>query len=182
MTVSGSTISGNLTKRNITSDDTRFAGHGGGFWVQGVLTSHNNTISGNTAEQIGGGVHVAYPGGGAGVLNLNSSTIVNNTAGSIGGVYWFDILGHPPVNIRDAIIANNGADISGKFASQGHNLIKNPAGGTITGTTTGNITGVDPNLGALAENGGFTARTRFFPAARRSIKATAAISRPTSAV
>ena len=163
VTVSGSTISGNLTKRNVTSNDTRFAGHGGGFWVQGVLTSENNTISGNTAEQIGGGVHVAYPGGGAGVLNLNSSTIVNNTAGSVGGVYWFDTLGHPPVNIRNTIIANNGSDISGTFASQGYNLIENPSGGTITGTTTGNITGVDPNLGALAENGGFTATHALLP-------------------
>ena len=163
MTVSGSTISGNLTKRNVTSNDTRFAGHGGGCWVQGVLKSENNTISGNTAEEIGSGVHVAYPGGGAGVLNLNSSTIVNNTAASVGGVYWFDTLGHPPVNIRNTIIANNRADISGKFTSQGYNLIENASGGTITGTTTGNITGVDPNLGALAENGGFTTTHALLP-------------------
>ncbi len=163
VTVSGSTISGNRTKRNTTSDDMRFSGQGGGFWVQGVLTSDNNTISGNTAEQVGGAVYVAYPGGSVGVLNLNSSTITNNAAGSTGGVHWFDTLGHPPVKIGNTIIANNGSDVSGTFASQGYNLIQNPSGGTITGTTTGNLTGVDPKLGALAENGGFTATHALLP-------------------
>jgi hypothetical protein len=156
VTVTGSTISGNRTNRNADpgpNPDLRFAGHGGGVWVQGILTVNNSTVSGNFAELNGGGFYVSYSGGGSGVLNLNSSTIVNNAAAGTGGVWWWDTLGHPPVNIRNTIIANNGADVSGTFTSQGYNLIRNPTGATITGGT-GNLTGVDPLLGPLANNGG----------------------------
>ena len=66
------------------------------------------------------------------------------------------------VNIRNSIFANNTAggtapDIFGTVNSQGYNLIRNTTGATINGTTTGNITGVDPRIdGVLRFNGGLT--------------------------
>ena len=42
------------------------------------------------------------------------------------------------------------------MTSQGHNLVQDPSGCFITGDLTGNITGQDPLLGPLADNGGPT--------------------------
>jgi hypothetical protein len=53
-------------------------------------------------------------------------------------------------------------DCSGGFTSDGYNLIENTTGCAIGGSNTGNITGVDPNLAALALNGGRT-QTNAFP-------------------
>jgi hypothetical protein len=50
-----------------------------------------------------------------------------------------------------------GPDINGAgFNSLDYNLIQDPTSGTITGTTTHNITGVSPLLGPLQDNGGPT--------------------------
>jgi hypothetical protein len=43
-----------------------------------------------------------------------------------------------------------------QYISLGYNLIQAPGGGVFTGTTAGNIYGVDPELGPLANNGGPT--------------------------
>jgi hypothetical protein len=40
--------------------------------------------------------------------------------------------------------------------SLGYNLIRTPSGATITGKTTGNLSGVDPQLAPLQSNGGLT--------------------------
>ena len=47
-------------------------------------------------------------------------------------------------------------DCSGVLASQGYNLIADSAGCTVGGRATGNITGQDPALGPLQNNGGPT--------------------------
>ncbi|HEX3100683.1 MAG TPA: choice-of-anchor Q domain-containing protein, partial [Pyrinomonadaceae bacterium] len=47
-----------------------------------------------------------------------------------------------------------GPDISGPVTSQGFNLIKSTTGATTTGITSNNITGQDPVLSPLANNGG----------------------------
>ena len=68
-----------------------------------------------------------------------------------------------PVIIGNSILADNlapnatnGFEVLGAFTSSGHNLIENPAGATINGTTTGHITGQEPQLEDLKNNGGFT--------------------------
>ena len=67
--------------------------------------------------------------------------------------------GYGPV-IKNTIVANNtaptGPDIHQNIQSAGYNLIENTAGGTLQGDTSGNITGKDPGLSALGDNGGPT--------------------------
>jgi hypothetical protein len=112
----------------------------------------NVTLAGNGAAGSGGGV---YANGGAGsVLTIASSTIAGNMAGTAGGI---DAGGTP--TLIDTIVANNpvlalsGGDLAGTFTAN-YNLVKTPAFATLNGSH--NITGVDPQLGALGMNGGPT--------------------------
>jgi hypothetical protein len=71
-----------------------------------------------------------------------------------------------PVRVKNTIIALNTAgtgfrDVLGLFLSQGHNLVQDANSGTANASFTDplnhDIVGVDPKLGALANNGGPTA-------------------------
>ncbi|HWS27614.1 MAG TPA: choice-of-anchor Q domain-containing protein, partial [Xanthomonadales bacterium] len=75
------------------------------------------------------------------------------------------------VTARNTLIGNNTdaspagndfPDCSGALISAGNNLIENITGCAISGNTAGNITLQDPNLAALASNGGPTV-THAFP-------------------
>lgn len=163
LTVTNTTISGNKTGNGalLSGQD----GDGGGIYnLGGIITLINTTISGNTT-----GTSVVTGGGvGAGIrspsgqLKLTNCTVTNNIASSnsggssAGGVG----VGGTPATLRNTIIANNSAvsspDVSGTFNSLDYNLIETVTGGTFIGTTTHNITGVDPLLGALQDNGGPT--------------------------
>ena len=65
------------------------------------------------------------------------------------------------VSIGHTIFANNIAnlypDYRGVLTGTGYNLVENTSGVVFSGTTTGNITGLDPVLGPLAFNGGLVA-------------------------
>ena len=163
LTVTNATISGNKTGNG--SPFSGQDGDGGGiFNLGGSVTLVNTTISGNTT-----GTSVVTGGGsGAGIrspsgqLKLTNCTVTNNVASSnsggssIGGVG----VGGTPATLRNTIIANNSAvsspDVSGTFNSLDYNLIENVTNGTFIGTTTHNITGIDPLLGPLQDNGGPT--------------------------
>ncbi len=123
------------------------------------LNVTNTTISNNLANSItttssgvGGGIGKDT----LGLLTITASTIVGNrvNVASGGGLYNEGSL----ISLHNSIVANNtastGTDILGPINSLGYNLIRNTAGATITGSTTGNITGVDPLIGALSFNGG----------------------------
>ncbi len=157
-TISGSTINGNRANAGATGTN----GNGGGIEVRSnaVLptTLTNVTVSGNTAGRTGGGIYTA------GVTNIVSSTVVGNTAAvNGGGVIRANSI--DPVNLRNSIFANNTAsgstsqDIFGTVNSNGYNLIENSTGATITGTTTGNITGVDPRIDPILRTNGGTTKT-----------------------
>src|SRR5207342_1877603 len=111
------------------------------------------------ASGAGGGIFDHINGG---IITLANSTIVNNHATQTGGIFWSTNASNtPPLNLGDTIVANNTSsdtfpDLRGSFVSQGYNLISNTTGAGITGDTATNITGVDPLLGALADNGGPT--------------------------
>src|SRR5207245_954966 len=124
---------------------------GGGILNGGSLTLTNSTVSGNSAYY-GGGIY------NRGTLSMNSCTIAFNTepAGH-GGVYSYGAT----LTTRNTIMADNrdpsgSGDFSGTITSAGHNLLQNPTGATIVGDPTGDIYGVDPLLGPLADNGGPT--------------------------
>ena len=152
LTITGSTINGNTA-----------AGNGGGVSnAGGALTILNSTINGNIAGTAGGGV---YQNGGTTLLNnvtdaANVADINANGSGDGGGV--FTAAG--AFNVANTIIANNqdmsptaaSPDCAGTLTSQGYNLIQSTAGCTISGTTTGDVLGQDPQLGPLQLNGGTT--------------------------
>jgi hypothetical protein len=154
-TISGSTINGNQA----------LGADGGGLVVQAILNLTNSTVSGNFAGINGGGIFDGFTGGQGftSAITLTSTTIVNNTAGADGGgVRQSMSFGDAPVKIRNTIIANNtanattGDDVSGTFFSEGFNLVEITTGADIVGDTGTNITGQDPNLGPLQNNGGPT--------------------------
>ncbi len=156
--ISGSTISGNTAISGGTTN-----GNGGGVYAVQQITLENTTISGNVAELDGGGIFDTFPGSINSRVVLNGSTVVNNRATrNGGGIRSSNSVGDTPTSLYNTIVANNTAsggtaqDVLNPIVSQGYNLIKNTTGTTITGTTTGNITGVDPLLGPLSFNGGAT--------------------------
>jgi hypothetical protein len=124
----------------------------------------NCTVSGNQGEN-DGGIRVF---GGNGLLGrkasaqLKNCTVASNVGlgtytGGAGGLYIYNGQYGRATN---TIFADNtgpaGNDCSGDFYSKGYNLIEDTTGCTITGSTEGNILGVDPMLGPLADNGGPT--------------------------
>ena len=121
----------------------------------------NSTLSLNTVNVgQGGGIYAA-----SGVNLTNATIAVNAAPMSLGGGIFN---AGSTVNAINTIIAKNtaalgGADFRGSLISQGYNLIGSIDQTTISGTTTGNITGVDPNLGALNNNGGLTQTHALLP-------------------
>ncbi len=151
LTMSGATISNN-TSDNISSS------LGGGIYFDGAsatATLSNVTIASNSASGAGygGGLIVSQ-----GTATLNNVTIAENHADLEGGGLVLSNGGS--AMIQNSIIANNtadsaGPDCSGILTSQDYNLIEDTSGCTVNGTTTHNVTGEDPQLGTLQNNGGY---------------------------
>jgi len=184
VTVNNSTLAGNIaaghgggvfinTNGIAVFTDTTISSnlsHGGGLYNNGTLTMTNSTVSGNLSiDDKGGGLY-----NNTGLAGLYNTTIAHNVSG--GAFIIFGMGNSAPgggiensagtVNLRNTIVATNTLetvanalvpnDCDGTLASQGHNLIQTTTGCTLNGTTTGNVTGLDPKLGALADNGGPT--------------------------
>jgi len=145
LTVLNSTVAGNRARY---SDPVP----GGGIYNNGTAVIVNTTISGNNVLGTGGGVQ------NEGTLELLNSTIASNvvSAGRQGGGIW----NAGSVTAQNSILAGNmaleGPDFFGTLYSDGFNLIQNTNNCTIVGVTTGNITGKDPGLAPLQNNGGPT--------------------------
>jgi CSLREA domain-containing protein len=122
----------------------------------------NTTLSGNTSKTNGGGLFNS-----SGEAALNNVTLSANIAdsdangtGNGGGVFR----NGGTVSVVNTIMAGNfdqspttkHPDCSGALTSQGYNLLQIPNGCTINGITTGNLIGINPLLGGLADNGGNT--------------------------
>ncbi len=158
LTVSNSTVSANTasTGGGIASEwgtltltsstvSANTAGGGGGIYSSGgTSTLTNSTVSGNTAATNGGGIYSS------GASTLTNSTVSGNSAVDGGGIY------NPGLgSLKNTIVGNNDpVDCSGVFMPASYNLIENPTGCAIVGT--GNVVGLDPLLGPLADNGGPT--------------------------
>jgi CSLREA domain-containing protein len=150
LTIADSTVSGNSTDN----------GNGGGIAAVGTITITNSTISSNSAG-FGGGILTFTSS--ATLLTITSSTISNNSAQNYGGGIAHQ--NSTPAILRNTIVANNTAgttspDLRGTITSQGFNLVGNNSGATITPATGDQIgtfaAPLDPLLGPLQNNGGFT--------------------------
>lgn len=116
----------------------------------GTLTIQNCTIAGNAASSGAGGVGGA---GGAGSSGAGADGTVGAAASSTGrGIYSAGAT----ISIESTILADHGgADVSGTITASA-SLIEDISEGTILPGATANVTGVDPGLAALADNGGPT--------------------------
>ncbi len=174
LSVTGSTL------RNNSSDDS-----GGALWSLGGSTFTASTLSGNTATLDGGAIynqgsttltsvtisdnHANHHGGAlfnAGAFgSIRSATITNNSANIAGGIYRSS----GTVTLKNSILAVNTdastdgtAELKGLMTSQGYNLIGSiatclaNANCLIDGAAPGDIINANPQLNALADNGGGT--------------------------
>ena len=156
---------GTLTLNSSTVNDNHVntsGGGGGGIYDAGPsMNINNSTISGNTTgtDSKGGGILNAN----ALPLVISSSTITLNTTstGALsagGGIY----LASSNLTLKNTIVGGNGSpsgpDIFGTAQSDGFNLIQSTSSATINQNPGAgpNITGQDPLLFALADNGGPT--------------------------
>jgi predicted outer membrane repeat protein len=136
-------------------------GDGGGITFNAASNAIlvNCTISGNSAGrsgagQDGGGIyHLSATG-----LKIYNSTIADNRAYNNGGGIYKG--GAGTLDMYSVLVGGNTADnanpdISGTLGTVEYSLIQNTAGYSA-GSETGNVTGQDPLLGTLADNGGAT--------------------------
>ncbi len=136
---------------------------GGGIQSHGTLTMSNSTLSGNIAYQFGGAI---YTGIHNRSLYLNNVTVTNNRAGEDnafsadgGGIYIDSNSG--TVTLGNTILADNvdgnggSPNCKGIITSQGYNLVGATMGCKF-GVTSGDMTGANPLLGPLQDNGGPT--------------------------
>ena len=126
---------------------------GGGIRASGITELTLCTLSGNQATAPGSTRGGALENLAA--TTIRSCTIVSNSAQQFAG----GILQSSTLTIQNSIVslntANSNPNVDGAVVSQGHNLV-----GTVLGsggwTATGDQTGIDPQLGALRNNGGPT--------------------------
>jgi hypothetical protein len=148
-TVSGSTISGN----------TAAAGSAASTNYASDLTVANSTVTGNGSDgavfALNDYTHYLYPGS----ASFDHVTMAGNTG--IAGVSAVNAL---PITVVDSILYGTtaGADLQAPGSvTATYSLFG--ATGDVAGGSGGNVVGVDPLLGALADNGGPT--TTMLPAA-----------------
>ena len=172
---------GNVVVRDSLIEDNDSAGSGGAILMDdsgaGTAIIVNSTLSGNHVDGHGGGISCN-----GGVVSLSNTTIAGNTANQDNNVFGdgggFFIAGCSGFYVGHSIIADN-SDLDGQAPDCGgppfslttldYNLIENTANCPIT--PAGNdITGQDPLLGAIADNGGPT-RTQALLAGSQAIDA-----------
>lgn len=144
-----STISGNSTTNNSGGGIYNLAS-GPGYVFQ-IL---NSTISGNKSSFNGAAIW------NRGSMGIAFSTITNNSAGQSGGGIYLDNYPFTVGDIKGVILSGNsalanGPDCIGKIQSLGYNLYGTTLGCSVTASQ-GDMTGLDPYLNVLADNGGPT--------------------------
>jgi len=133
-----------LTNSTLSGNSASYVG--GILSDSGNVTLTNSTLSGNAGT--GGAFRTVWNAGGirvsTGSITLTNSTVSGNSAGSYnGGISLYSISPTNVVQVINSIIAGNSAPNGDTNAT--------PAAGS-----TNNIIGGDPQLAALADNGGPT--------------------------
>jgi CSLREA domain-containing protein len=148
---------GSLTLANVTLSSNSSGGTGGlqaggGIFNVGTATLTNVTISGNTAAGSGGAI------ANFGDMTLTSVTAGDNTAPSGAAIDAID----GTIRLKDTIVANNhgGENCRGTIISLGHNL---DSSAKCSFAVAGDLSNLDPLLGPLQDNGGFTFTRALLP-------------------
>ncbi|KAA3642916.1 MAG: CSLREA domain-containing protein [Chloroflexi bacterium] len=143
-------LSGVIRMTNNTLAGNTAADLGGGIYNLGVLKSANNTFSNNRASDRGGGIWNLD------ALTIKSSTFSGNYAGNSGGGIYNH--GNGVLRLMNTILANSpsGYDCFNSFGTIAvdiHNLIESSPTSNSCGSP---MLTADPMLGPLADNGGPT--------------------------
>jgi hypothetical protein len=162
-----------------TLTDNTATGSGGGFVLDGQISGTaeivDSTISGNhAAKGAGGAFGVGGPSGPlitGGSFALNNSTVADNEATEGGGLYLDHYLvpadTRATVRLNSTIVADNtaagnpddlgevGPPATGGGFALSFSLIETPGAATLLTPGT-SLTGTDPQLGTLGNNGGPT--------------------------
>jgi hypothetical protein len=171
ITVTHTTLSGNYTI-NTTSFGGAIDASGGPMY--GTFRVVDSTVSGNDAGA-GGGVSVRSQVGPNGSISAENSTIASNTVTYEGGGLWaFSYASSgggpyisPPIGLNSTIVGDNTLDTSGTPDDLGRDNMATGGGFQLSfslveaptdaiDTQANSITGVDPQLGGLVDNGGPT--------------------------
>ena len=137
-----------LTLTNITVANGRLNfSAGAGIFNNGTLTVNNSTLSGNSAPS-GGGIYNQ-----GGTLTVSNSTLSGNSATQSGGGLGMNA---GTVSLKNTIVANSpsGGNCAGTITNGGYNLDSGTSCGF--GTANNSLSGEEPLLGPLADNGGPT--------------------------
>jgi len=151
---------GVLSITNSTFAANNATNRGGGIYNGWDLELSNITFKGNNADTLGGGIFNDV----LGTLTIVSNTFSGNSAYYYGGA----IYNWGTLNYTNTILANSlsGGDCynssgSGEIGINVNNLVENNAAApNLCGTP---LLTVDPNLGDLADNGGFTQTLALLP-------------------
>jgi len=181
----GDTTLTNVTFSNNTSSGSTYASSGGLYLSSSDftlvnVTFYNNTASGGASDR-GGGIYMdesdlaltnitfsantADIGGGLYTTSTDNHPVFNyvtmsgNTANNSGGGIYFSSEGSSSISLNSTILANNsavnsGPDCIGTINTGSYNLVEDDSDCTLT--TSNTITGSDPNLDSLQNNGGLT--------------------------
>ena len=160
---------GSMEMKQSTLQNNRADRDGGSFRnVFGMASISNSTFSGNNAGRNGGAIVnvLDFDSRPLGKIELNNVTIALNIAdqdrngdGSGGGIYSAEFA---TTLVGNSILSDNRAGESasecrGTLTSRGHNLIHNPTDNCkVVGDMTGMISGENPMLQPLQNNGGLT--------------------------
>jgi len=150
LTIENSTLSGNVASRG-----------GSIYTYDGELTIESSTLSGNLATSRGGGIYIDKSHN----SSLNHTTIADNVADIGNSIYVYDGIGS--FTIKNSILAHSQAGSSnchgaaGLFVSLGFNISSDAGCNFLTEAT--DLTGIDPLLGSLQDNGGPTLTHALLP-------------------
>ena len=133
------------------SNNQAVNGNGGALNVNyGSLVAANSTFSGNTASGFGGGIYYNSPADPGTITNV---TFSGNSAGSGGAI---NMRAGADLTLKNTIVtaSPSGGNCNTALTDGGNNL---EYGNGVTSTTCGfAAASADPQLGALADNGGPT--------------------------
>ncbi len=155
---------GTVGLTNVTVSNNRVTNIGGGIFSYRIVNLHNVTISGNRSLYYSGGL---YSDGGT--ADLGNVTISGNRSQFGAALYSNLFLGAGMATLRNTIVSGNTPQNcdGNALTSLGHNL---DSGVTCGFAADGDLNNLDPRLGPLRQNGGFS-RTRALLASSPAIDA-----------